>query len=318
MSKQRIIKDEIWDDNWFYDLSPNEKLVWLFLLTNPRCNIAGIYKMSVRWAAQLLNISEADVAIILENFKKEDKVRMFGNWIFLPNFVKHQSQNPKVKAGIVRIVYGLPREVCSHFFDQVFEERLVARNTRNFAQIKKEQTECVQCGSQKQLQVDHKVPLFAGGDNDMSNLQVLCQPCHIEKSKEDFITYENFGEIAYSTLLNSTLLNLSDIAVVTAPVEPKKTDDKKEANPFSLAEEIKKLEDSPRRDLNVVAMYLEHRKPDLQNREQYQVALRRHLRAAKALANFTDQQIIKALKFADKEYKDIGWTLETLTKILTK
>ena len=87
--------------------------------------------------------------------------------------------------------------------------------------------------------------------------------------------------------------------------------------PYSLKEEIKKLEDSPRRDLNIVALYFEHRKPDLQNRQQYEIALKRHLKPAGQLKDFTDTQILKALDYAKKEYKDI-YTLETLTKILTK
>ena len=70
--------------------------------------------------------------------------------------------------------------------------------------------------------------------------------------------------------------------------------------PYSLKEEIKKLEDSPRRDLNIVALYFEHRKPDLQNRKQYETALKRHLKPAGVLKDFTDQQILKALDKASK------------------
>lgn len=87
--------------------------------------------------------------------------------------------------------------------------------------------------------------------------------------------------------------------------------------PFSLKEEIKKLEEDDRRDLNIIALYLEHRMPDLQNRKQYEQSLRRHLKPAGILKDFTDTQILKALDYAKKEYKDI-YTLETLIKILTK
>jgi len=87
--------------------------------------------------------------------------------------------------------------------------------------------------------------------------------------------------------------------------------------PFSLKEEITKLEESNRRDLNIIALYLEHRKPDLQTYEQYEETLKRHLKSANKLKLFTDDQIIKALNYAKKEYKDI-YKLETLLKILTK
>lgn len=85
---------------------------------------------------------------------------------------------------------------------------------------------------------------------------------------------------------------------------------------FNLRDEIKKLEDNSRRDLNIVALYFDERKPDLQTKEQFAVALKRHLRAAKDLKPFTDAQILGAIKKA-KEFVP-GWTLETLLKILTK
>lgn len=86
---------------------------------------------------------------------------------------------------------------------------------------------------------------------------------------------------------------------------------------FSLEKEIIKLENSSRRDLNIIALYLENRKPDLRNVDQYMLTLKRHLKAAKTLKIFTDDQIIKAMNVAKKEYKDV-YTLETLIKILTK
>lgn len=86
--------------------------------------------------------------------------------------------------------------------------------------------------------------------------------------------------------------------------------------PFSLKEEIQKLEDSPRRDMQIIGYYLSERKPDIRSKQQLQTAIRRHLRAAKSLSPFDDDQIVKGFKRA----RDLtnGWTLETCEKILTK
>ena len=86
--------------------------------------------------------------------------------------------------------------------------------------------------------------------------------------------------------------------------------------PFSFKEEIQTLEASPRRDLNIIAMYFEEKKPDLKNKAQLSVAIKRHLRAAKSLVPFTDNQILDAVPKAKKITDD--WVLETLVKILTK
>jgi hypothetical protein len=85
---------------------------------------------------------------------------------------------------------------------------------------------------------------------------------------------------------------------------------------FKLEEYIKKMEDNKRRDLNIIALYLEQKKPDLQNLDQLRVALKRHLRPAKDLVNFSNAQILDAIPKA-KKLTD-GWTLETVVKVLTK
>jgi hypothetical protein len=85
---------------------------------------------------------------------------------------------------------------------------------------------------------------------------------------------------------------------------------------FSLKEEIRKMEDNPRRDINIVALYFDERKPDIQTYQQFQVALKRHLRIAKDLVPFTNNQIVDAIPKAKRITE--GWTLETLTKILCK
>ncbi len=43
---------------------------------------------------------------------------------------------------------------------------------------------CNQCGQSldlRHLQVDHLVSVAHGGSQEMSNLQLLCQPCHSRK-----------------------------------------------------------------------------------------------------------------------------------------
>lgn len=95
-----------------------------------------------------------------------------------------------------------------------------------------------------------------------------------------------------------------------------KKDESKIDAEFSLQSEIKKLEDSERRDLNIIALYFTERKPELLNKEQYGVALKRHLRDAGALVAFTDKQIIAGMEKARKH--NPGWTLGSIIKELTK
>lgn len=41
---------------------------------------------------------------------------------------------------------------------------------------------CEQCGRRARIQVDHKVPLAAGGSHSLANLQGLCEDCHHSKT----------------------------------------------------------------------------------------------------------------------------------------
>ena len=44
---------------------------------------------------------------------------------------------------------------------------------------------CKLCGiSSRDLQVDHVVAVSRGGNNDLNNLQILCEPCNLAKSNK--------------------------------------------------------------------------------------------------------------------------------------
>lgn len=86
---------------------------------------------------------------------------------------------------------------------------------------------------------------------------------------------------------------------------------------FNLEEEIKKLENSPRRDLGIIAYLMREKKLKIENKGQFQVILQRHLPAAKNLKSFSDKQITNAGDRAERELPGV-WTLETLVKLLTK
>ena len=44
---------------------------------------------------------------------------------------------------------------------------------------------CQECGSPERLEVDHIEPLWQGGEPTFENGQVLCQTCHLRKSKSE-------------------------------------------------------------------------------------------------------------------------------------
>jgi len=112
MSTNRMIKDSFWTDSYIENLDPIEKLLYIYLLTNPLCNIAGIYQIQTRRIAFEIGIDKEMVEKLLNRLSDDGKIIRHSDWMIIINHAKHQSfKNPNVTAGIKRIIDDLPEEV---------------------------------------------------------------------------------------------------------------------------------------------------------------------------------------------------------------
>ena len=55
------------------------------------------------------------------------------------------------------------------------------------------------------MQIDHIVPLAAGGDNEPDNLQALCKKCHFVKTKEEKENHEYIKLSSTESSFNSSV-----------------------------------------------------------------------------------------------------------------
>jgi 5-methylcytosine-specific restriction endonuclease McrA len=54
--------------------------------------------------------------------------------------------------------------------------------------VERDQSDCNICKQpfdMKNLTIDHVLPLFQGGNSEIDNLQLLCEPCHQVKTKQE-------------------------------------------------------------------------------------------------------------------------------------
>ena len=113
MAKYRPIKTTTWDDDYVFGLKPDEKLIWIFLLTNERTTLCGIYRISIPYIYRMTMVSEERIKAILSKFETDDKVKFIkDSWISIKNVVKHQSSSPKITEGILREIDEIPQEIA--------------------------------------------------------------------------------------------------------------------------------------------------------------------------------------------------------------
>lgn len=113
MAKQRYVQDSFWTDPYVEKLDPSEKLLFIYYLTNPLCNIAGMYEIRNSRVAYETGFDKEMVDKIKTRFVNDGKMIIFEDWVIIVNFVKNQSTNPSVIQGIQRILDNLPSKVVN-------------------------------------------------------------------------------------------------------------------------------------------------------------------------------------------------------------
>ena len=112
MAKQRIVNTHFWDDSYIVALTPTEKLIFLYLLTNPLTNISGVYELPTLSRVALdTGLEEKAIEEIIMKLERDGKVLYRLGWIAIRNWIKHQTLNPKVKRGILLELERAPREL---------------------------------------------------------------------------------------------------------------------------------------------------------------------------------------------------------------
>ena len=116
MAKQRMINTKIWDDSYFSELKPTEKLLFIYLITNSLTNISWIYEIQLKRITfdTWLNIS--DLKKILDKLKDDSKIFFYKDYIMIKNFIKNQNINPSVRKWIVRELSEIPKDILNVFY----------------------------------------------------------------------------------------------------------------------------------------------------------------------------------------------------------
>lgn len=120
MAKQRNVKDSFWTDPYIEKLTPDEKLVFLYLLTNPQANIAGVYEIRAKRLAYETGYDIEVAENILKRLEKDKKIIRFNDWVVIINHLKHQYLGSKTAEGVNRIIESTPEQIKTLFNKEIF------------------------------------------------------------------------------------------------------------------------------------------------------------------------------------------------------
>lgn len=109
MANYRQIHVSIWKDEWFLDLEPDEKLLFVYLFSNESTSLSGIYKIALRVICFETGLSAEEVTATLDKFTQADKVHYEDGIVWITNMRKyHPTKSPKVQTRILEDVISIP------------------------------------------------------------------------------------------------------------------------------------------------------------------------------------------------------------------
>jgi len=112
MAKERIINTKFWNDTWIREaLNALDRYFFIYLLTNDKTNISGIYEIPSSTIAIETGIDKDEIINTMFS-KLKPKAYYKSGWVIITNFLTHQHlESDNVIKGIVRELKNAPNEV---------------------------------------------------------------------------------------------------------------------------------------------------------------------------------------------------------------
>ena len=109
MAYFRQIHVSVWKDPWFFDLEPDEKLLFIYLFSNENTSISGIYEIPFRVICFETDLSSEFVKKTLDKFEQANKVYFENGVIWVKNLRKYNaSTSTKIIKGIENDLSKIP------------------------------------------------------------------------------------------------------------------------------------------------------------------------------------------------------------------
>jgi hypothetical protein len=138
--KKRRVASFFWDDEYIAALTPNAKLIFLHLLTNPLTLISGVYQLTDRRIAFDTGVPPDETAQILEELERDDKIKRREGFIAIKNWIDHQEMNPSIQKAIGRQLAEVPPELIEFVDGQEYLQAVAPTNYNRMRPSKRTST----------------------------------------------------------------------------------------------------------------------------------------------------------------------------------
>ena len=109
--KELPVQTSTWDDAWVFSLNTNQKIVWMFLLTNPFVNIAGVINIAPVILGTYCGLDLPSTMEVINFMASNGKIVYCENCIVMLNWYKYHSYNERTIASADKILDSLPCDI---------------------------------------------------------------------------------------------------------------------------------------------------------------------------------------------------------------
>lgn len=95
MAEYRTLHTKIWQDEWFCELEPDAKLLFVYFVTNRAASVAGIYKLPLKFVGFETGMTLPRVNTLLKHFQQAGKVYHENGVIWVKNLRAYQTYQGK-------------------------------------------------------------------------------------------------------------------------------------------------------------------------------------------------------------------------------
>jgi len=105
----RQIHTRIWNDPWFQDLLPDEKILFIYLFSNERTALCGLYELSLKTMAFETGLRTDAITLALHRFSLAGKAFYEAPYVWVPNLRKYnETASEKVQIRIAKELAAIP------------------------------------------------------------------------------------------------------------------------------------------------------------------------------------------------------------------